>query len=99
MSQVPRHMACKICRDKKVRCGGEQVSRTERIAIMDQEVLIIEQQPSCGKCLRTGEECVYVPISVPTRAALASMVKELQERLGKSAAVFIFSNPLPAFAA
>ena len=65
-AQAQRHTACKMCRDKKVRCDGEQ--------------------PACSKCLRSGEQCVYAPIVTPTRATLASMVKDLQERLGNDPA-------------
>lgn len=61
-AHAQRHTACNMCRDKKVRCDGEQ--------------------PSCSKCRQSGEECVYVPVPTPTRATLANMVKELQDRLG-----------------
>lgn len=65
-AQAQRHTACKMCRDKKVRCDGEQ--------------------PACSKCLRSGEQCVYAPIVTPTRATLANMVKDLQERLERAEA-------------
>lgn len=34
-----RHMACNLCRERKVRCDGAQ--------------------PTCGRCSRLGNECVY----------------------------------------
>ncbi|KAG8164105.1 hypothetical protein KVR01_006023 [Diaporthe batatas] len=62
MSGSFRHMACKFCRDRKVRCGGEQ--------------------PSCEKCRRAGEECIYLPSQrSPTKASLAETVDTLQKRL------------------
>ncbi|KAK8115290.1 hypothetical protein PG999_007359 [Apiospora kogelbergensis] len=65
-AHAQRHTACNMCRDKKVRCDGEQ--------------------PSCSKCRQSGEECVYVPVPTPTRATLANMVKELQDRLERAEA-------------
>ncbi|KAK1979457.1 hypothetical protein LZ30DRAFT_177173 [Colletotrichum cereale] len=68
MSQThaQRHTACKSCRDKKVRCDGDQ--------------------PSCSKCLRSGDQCLYMPIPTPTRATLANMVNEMQQRLERAEA-------------
>ncbi|CAI4213981.1 unnamed protein product [Parascedosporium putredinis] len=54
-------MACKHCRDRKVRCDGEQ--------------------PSCAKCVRAGEECVYLATQRPSRADLTQTVQALQQRL------------------
>ncbi|KAH7311407.1 hypothetical protein B0I35DRAFT_462803 [Stachybotrys elegans] len=66
MSRSSRHMACKTCRDRKVRCDGGQ--------------------PSCEKCRRAGDKCIYIPASTPTRADLAQTIASLQERLAKAEA-------------
>jgi hypothetical protein len=63
---MSRHIACKSCRDRKVRCDGEQ--------------------PSCEKCRRSGEKCVYAPTSTPTRGDLVQTIDSLQERLAKAEA-------------
>ncbi|OTA96529.1 hypothetical protein M434DRAFT_27667 [Hypoxylon sp. CO27-5] len=60
---MSRHMACKVCRDRKVRCDGNQ--------------------PACDKCIRSGDECVYAPPSLPSRQELAQTIESLQERLGE----------------
>ncbi|KAI1182240.1 hypothetical protein F5B17DRAFT_435844 [Nemania serpens] len=62
MNNLSRHIACKLCRDRKVRCDGGQ--------------------PSCEKCRRSGETCIYVPTHKPTKADLAQTIESLQERLG-----------------
>ncbi|ETS88150.1 hypothetical protein PFICI_01978 [Pestalotiopsis fici W106-1] len=61
-----RRVACKLCRDRKVKCGGEQ--------------------PQCQKCVRAGEQCVYVPVQRPTKADLAQTVESLQKRLDEAEA-------------
>ncbi|KAJ5626421.1 hypothetical protein N7528_003848 [Penicillium herquei] len=38
-------------------------------------------QPSCTKCHRLGEECIYLPTQRPTRADLTQTVAALQKRL------------------
>ena len=58
-----RRIACKLCRDRKVRCDGEQ--------------------PSCQRCLRAGETCVYTPTSCPTKADLLQTIESLRARVGK----------------
>ncbi|KAI0842700.1 hypothetical protein F5Y06DRAFT_133277 [Hypoxylon sp. FL0890] len=63
---MSRHMACKLCRDRKVRCDGGQ--------------------PSCGKCRRSGDKCVYAPTSIPTRADMAHIIENLQGRLARAEA-------------
>ncbi|KAI1136387.1 hypothetical protein F5Y05DRAFT_415157 [Hypoxylon sp. FL0543] len=63
---MSRHMACKVCRDRKVRCDGNQ--------------------PACDKCIRSGDECVYAPPSLPSRQELAQTIESLQERLVKAEA-------------
>ncbi|OTB00784.1 hypothetical protein M426DRAFT_324024 [Hypoxylon sp. CI-4A] len=63
---MSRHMACKVCRDRKVRCDGNQ--------------------PSCDKCTRSGDDCVYAPPSLPSRGELAQTIESLQERLVKAEA-------------
>ncbi|KAI0390303.1 hypothetical protein F5Y17DRAFT_70861 [Xylariaceae sp. FL0594] len=69
MNNLSRHIACKLCRDRKVRCDGGQ--------------------PSCEKCLRAGEKCVYVPTHKPTKADLAQTIESLQERLDKAEAYIL----------
>ncbi|KAL2171414.1 hypothetical protein VTG60DRAFT_3057 [Thermothelomyces hinnuleus] len=59
-----RRIACKLCRDRKVRCPGEQ--------------------PACAKCLRAGEECVYLPAQRPTKANLNETIEALQKRLNET---------------
>ncbi|KAI1500398.1 hypothetical protein F5X99DRAFT_238582 [Biscogniauxia marginata] len=66
MNNISRHIACKLCRDRKVRCDGGQ--------------------PSCEKCRRSNETCVYVPTHKPTKADLAQTIESLQERLDKAEA-------------
>ncbi|OCK75781.1 hypothetical protein K432DRAFT_396987 [Lepidopterella palustris CBS 459.81] len=66
MSGSSRHMACKTCRDRKVRFDGGQ--------------------PSCEKCKKSHETCVYVPASKQTRADLTETIEGLQERLAKAEA-------------
>ncbi|KAI1140570.1 hypothetical protein F5Y05DRAFT_378903 [Hypoxylon sp. FL0543] len=63
---MSRHMACKLCRDRKVRCDGGQ--------------------PSCDKCRRSGDKCVYAPTSIPTRADMAQIIENLQGRLARAEA-------------
>ncbi|KAI0480186.1 hypothetical protein GGR56DRAFT_258332 [Xylariaceae sp. FL0804] len=72
MSNLSRHIACKLCRDRKVRCDGGQ--------------------PSCEKCRRSGETCVYVPTHKPTKADLAQTIESLQERLDKAEAYIVRHN-------
>ncbi|KAI1101541.1 hypothetical protein F4804DRAFT_343906 [Jackrogersella minutella] len=62
---MSRHTACKICRDRKVRCDGNQ--------------------PTCDRCTRSGDECVYAPPALPSRGELAQTIETLQERLGEYA--------------
>ncbi|KAI1422033.1 hypothetical protein F5Y12DRAFT_656544 [Xylaria sp. FL1777] len=69
MNNISRHIACKLCRDRKVRCDGGQ--------------------PSCEKCRRSGETCVYVPTHKPTKADLAQTIESLQERLDKAEAYIL----------
>ncbi|KAI1822706.1 hypothetical protein F4861DRAFT_378237 [Xylaria intraflava] len=69
MNNLSRHIACKLCRDRKVRCDGGQ--------------------PSCEKCRRSGETCVYVPTHKPTKADLAQTIESLQERLDKAEAYIL----------
>ncbi|KAI5924966.1 hypothetical protein F4810DRAFT_104944 [Camillea tinctor] len=69
MNTISRHIACKLCRDRKVRCDGGQ--------------------PSCEKCRRSGETCVYVPTHKPTKADLAQTIESLQERLDKAEAYIL----------
>ncbi|KAI1312021.1 hypothetical protein F5Y03DRAFT_262238 [Xylaria venustula] len=69
MNNVSRHIACKLCRDRKVRCDGGQ--------------------PSCEKCRRSGETCIYVPTHKPTKADLAQTIESLQERLDKAEAYIL----------
>ncbi|KAI1261885.1 hypothetical protein F5Y18DRAFT_189016 [Xylariaceae sp. FL1019] len=73
MSSLSRHIACKLCRDRKVRCDGGQ--------------------PSCEKCTRSGENCIYVPTHKPTKADLAQTIEALQERLDKAEAYILKNNP------
>ncbi|GAP89779.1 putative fungal specific transcription [Rosellinia necatrix] len=74
MSNISRHIACKLCRDRKVRCDGGQ--------------------PSCEKCRRSGETCIYVPTHKPTKADLAQTIESLQERLDKAEAYILrHGNP------
>ncbi|KAI0202893.1 hypothetical protein F4808DRAFT_61362 [Astrocystis sublimbata] len=72
MNNVSRHIACKLCRDRKVRCDGGQ--------------------PSCEKCRRSGEACIYVPTHKPTKADLAQTIESLQERLDKAEAYISTHN-------
>ncbi|KAI1193352.1 hypothetical protein F5X97DRAFT_43005 [Nemania serpens] len=69
MNNLSRHIACKLCRDRKVRCDGGQ--------------------PSCEKCRRSGETCIYVPTHKPTKADLAQTIESLQERLDKAEAYIL----------
>ncbi|KAI1126477.1 hypothetical protein F5Y10DRAFT_211194 [Nemania abortiva] len=69
MNNLSRHIACKSCRDRKVRCDGGQ--------------------PSCEKCRRSGETCIYVPTHKPTKADLAQTIESLQERLDKAEAYIL----------
>ncbi|KAI8627419.1 hypothetical protein F5Y19DRAFT_178664 [Xylariaceae sp. FL1651] len=69
MNNLSRHIACKLCRDRKVRCDGGQ--------------------PTCEKCRRSGETCVYVPTHKPTKADLAQTIESLQERLDKAEAYIL----------
>ncbi|KAI3336498.1 hypothetical protein HD806DRAFT_7992 [Xylariaceae sp. AK1471] len=69
MNNLSRHIACKLCRDRKVRCDGGQ--------------------PTCEKCQRSGETCIYVPTHKPTKADLAQTIESLQERLDKAEAYIL----------
>ncbi|KAI0105149.1 hypothetical protein F4776DRAFT_647445 [Hypoxylon sp. NC0597] len=69
---MSRHMACKLCRDRKVRCDGGQ--------------------PSCDKCRRSGDKCVYAPTSIPTRADMAQIIENLQSRLARAEAQLLVST-------
>ncbi|KAI1408415.1 hypothetical protein F5Y13DRAFT_172371 [Hypoxylon sp. FL1857] len=69
---MSRHMACKLCRDRKVRCDGGQ--------------------PSCDKCRRSGDKCVYAPTSIPTRADMAQIIENLQGRLARAEAQLLVQS-------
>ncbi|KAJ5765946.1 hypothetical protein N7520_005505 [Penicillium odoratum] len=49
-------------------------------------------QPSCEKCRRAGEECIYLPTQRPTRADLTQTVASLQKRLRKTTSLFVFHS-------
>ncbi|KAI1325209.1 hypothetical protein F5Y16DRAFT_276643 [Xylariaceae sp. FL0255] len=75
MNNASRHIACKLCRDRKVRCDGAT--------------------PSCEKCRRSGEACIYVPTHKPTKADLAQTIESLQERLDKAEAYILKHSGKP----
>ncbi|KAI1387736.1 uncharacterized protein F4822DRAFT_291240 [Hypoxylon trugodes] len=59
-----RHIACKLCRERKVRCPGEQ--------------------PTCEKCRRMGEQCIYLPMQRGSKASLNQTVEAMQKRLDEA---------------
>ncbi|KAI0024567.1 hypothetical protein F4780DRAFT_775514 [Xylariomycetidae sp. FL0641] len=73
MNNLSRHVACKSCRERKVRCDGAQ--------------------PTCEKCRRSGDTCIYVPTHKPTKADLAQTIESLQQRLGKAEAYIMNTSP------
>ena len=56
-----RRVACKVCRDRKVRCDGDQ--------------------PTCDRCRRAGETCVYSQTYNPTKADLLQTIETLKDRV------------------
>ncbi|KAF2806195.1 uncharacterized protein BDZ99DRAFT_523664 [Mytilinidion resinicola] len=63
MSGSARKVACRTCRDRKVRCDGGQ--------------------PSCEKCKRSNEACVYIPASTQSRPDLTEAIESLEDRMAR----------------
>lgn len=50
-----RHMACNLCRERKVRCDVCHLSYVDESNSDHGQ----GAQPTCGRCRRLGNECVY----------------------------------------
>lgn len=78
-----RHMACQLCRERKVRCDVSCKAHQPLAA----ELLLTSQgiHPTCTRCRRLSSQCVYLPdrrlSSRDNELRLTEAIHNLKDRL------------------